>query len=620
MDISEDKIRILNDLEKNTVTIINGEAGTGKTFIGSLGGQKLLEGSKAWEKALYLTYSKLAKRQINYTIKKLSDAKHLNSDFIKKMEVMNYHSFWWHLINQYYCFLGFSSRPILSTKKELESFREEIFCQVPKKIIPKSFLTKKNTIDKRMEDKIKGVLSGLGALYYHFKARNFGKNAEDFIEADQFLEWCNDQIFVRNRAGFFSHDETVCWAHKLLLIHPNLKSLIREKYPVFIFDEFQDTDVAQWEIIKLISPKTVLVLTDPSQTIHIWRGADLKRINQLKEFCKKIDIYKKIGTYTLIIEHRSSRKMSEPKNIIFLPVGNDFDSEDAKDFNKIKFKTKSKCKNLSIDCYKKNKNIAVLCLTNKITDDVTKFFRTRQVFEDGNSIPPIRCSRYGADYSPFDKARSLILDILDRIEKRDTKEIRNYLANSIFKELFLIKLVRCGSRSKNDEPTKRWRLSGKLTTKFLENFGDGLIKLAIFIFHIGKILGYYCDGTILRILKKVGESIQQLGDNQWKSLFPIEKRSKIDSIILKYENAIAEYKNEKVSIMTVHQAKGQEFENVVIFWFSTIPWDKSEGVSWKTSDHEHANLFYTACTRARDKVFVITPKGFTPPWPPKNRQ
>ena len=113
MDISDDKIKILNDLEKNTVTIINGEAGTGKTFIGSLGGQKLLEGSKNWEKAIYLTYSKLAKRQIKYTIKKLCVENHLKEDFIKKMEVMNYHSFWWHLINKYFCFLGIPRKPIL---------------------------------------------------------------------------------------------------------------------------------------------------------------------------------------------------------------------------------------------------------------------------------------------------------------------------------------------------------------------------------------------------------------------------------------------------------------------------------------------------------------------------
>jgi len=143
-----------------------------------------------------------------------------------------------------------------------------------------------------------------------------------------------------------------------------------------------------------------------------------------------------------------------------------------------------------------------------------------------------------------------------------------------------------------------------------------LKKFVEYIEYIEDKVRFYCDGTILRIFKKVGESIKRLGDNQWRSLSTIEKRSKVDSVILQYENAIAEYQNEKVSIMTVHQAKGQEFENVVIFWFSTIPWDKSESYSWKTSDHEHANLFHTACTRARDKVFVITPKGFTPPWPP----
>ncbi|MCK5056601.1 MAG: ATP-dependent helicase [Candidatus Aminicenantes bacterium] len=609
MDISEDKIQILNDLDKNTVTIINGEAGTGKTLIGSLGGQKLLEDSKDWEKALYLTYSKLAKRQINYTIKKLRVENHLKADFIRKMEIMNYHSFWWHLINHHFCFLGIPRKPILSTKSELKSFREEIFCKVPKEIIPKSFLTKKNTINKNKETKIKEILSGLGALYHHFGATYFGKNAEDYIESRQFLKWSNDQILERNHTGYFSHDETVCWAHKLLKIHPNIRSIIREKYPVFIFDEFQDTDIAQWEIIKILKPKTIIVLADPAQTIHQWRGADPGRVNQFREFCQNCPEYIRVETRLLKTKHRSSKNMSAPENINFITVGDDFDSKDPIEFNKLKWNAKMKCKDIVIDI-KKNKNISVLCLTNKIADEVTSFFRTNKYKY------PISCSRYGADYSPFDKTRNLILEILDSIEKRGSSEIQYYLSNRVFQELFPIKLVKCSRRSRNAEPRKRWRLAGKLKTKLSENFGDGLLKLAIYISHIGKIVRCRCDLTVLRILKKLGESIQRLNTKQWKSLSPTEKRIKVDSVIMQYENAVAEYQNDEVSIMTVHQVKSQEFDNVIIFWFSTLAWNKSDGSRWNTCDQSHANLFHTACTRAKNNVFVLTPKGFTPPWPP----
>jgi hypothetical protein len=115
MEISADKLEILAELRPGVGIIIEGEAGTGKTMMGVLCGQKLLESTKPWQKALYVSFSKLAKRQISECIQELLDRGILAHDAANRMEVMNYHSLWWHLLTKYYSFLGISREPLLCT-------------------------------------------------------------------------------------------------------------------------------------------------------------------------------------------------------------------------------------------------------------------------------------------------------------------------------------------------------------------------------------------------------------------------------------------------------------------------------------------------------------------------
>lgn len=615
MIISEDKSKILNSLEKQTTVIIQGEAGTGKTLIGVLAGQKLLEGSKNWENVLYLTYSKLAKRQINKTIHRLLDEKLLNTEILKKMEVLNYHSLWWKLIMNYYGFLGISKKPMICTPNELKLFKNEMAYKVPKEIVPDYFLTRSRAFDKKKKDGFLKSLSGTCALYAQFGAEHFGRNADKFIGHYEFLEWSKNKIFERNRVGLFSHDETVCWAYRLLNEHPNILNLLREKYSIFIIDEFQDTDVAQWEIIKLIKPKTLIVFADSAQTIHHWRGADPKRICQLKNYCEVCGVYKKTKVEKLFIKHRTSRNMSDPKNIEWIEEREEFNPKNSGDFNKIKRYLKVKCKTIAMGLLEKKQNVAVMCLTNLISDDVTLFFRQKQELKNG-TLPNLKCARFGANYSPFEQTRELILNILHKVENEDDKGLQEYLSNGIFEALFFNELEKCSKRSHKEYLKEQWNESIALRELFLEDFGEALFKLGKFIVKIEKREEFYSDILSFWTLRRVVEALKRVGKKVWESFSIEEKRNKIESIILQYENAISGYRKDNLSIMTIHQAKAQEFDNVIIFWFSTIPWDKSEGIKWDMRDKEHINLFHTACTRAKNNVYVISPSGYSPSWPP----
>jgi len=89
MEISEDKKRILAEIEPGTAVIIEGEAGTGKTVMGVLCGQKLLNSVLPWQKVLYLTFSKLAKRQISECVDRMTHSGLLSAESAGRMEILN---------------------------------------------------------------------------------------------------------------------------------------------------------------------------------------------------------------------------------------------------------------------------------------------------------------------------------------------------------------------------------------------------------------------------------------------------------------------------------------------------------------------------------------------------
>src|SRR4030042_580619 len=151
MEISADKLEILAELRPGIGIIIGGEAGTGKTLMGVLCGQKLLESTKPWQKVLYLTFSKLAKRQISECIQELLDKGILAQDASDRMETMNYHSLWWHLLTKYSSFLGISQEPLLCTLSETEELARKAMGVMPAEVIPASFLRRDGKLNQRKE-------------------------------------------------------------------------------------------------------------------------------------------------------------------------------------------------------------------------------------------------------------------------------------------------------------------------------------------------------------------------------------------------------------------------------------------------------------------------------------
>ena len=190
------------------------------------------------------------------------------------------------------------------------------------------------------------------------------------------------------------------------------------------------------------------------------------------------------------------------------------------------------------------------------------------------------------------------------------------LANDFLLDVIPVRLPKVKSTSRG-ENRQRWERAGTATSVFYDNFGKGLIGVVNFITETARSKQCYCDRLLTSCLRYLGGSVRRIGKLSWDRLTIEEMRRHIDAMVLQYENATAHIIHEcKISVMTVHQSKGREFETVIVPWFSTAKWDERDSFSWDTSDGEVVNIFHTACTRAKEKVIIIAPKGSEAQWPP----
>jgi len=77
------------------------------------------------------------------------------------------------------------------------------------------------------------------------------------------------------RDGIIDHDDVLYFAFRILDEHPNLRGFLSAKFPYLLIDEFQDTNPVQTQVVKWlgVAGSTVGVIGDPEQSIYRFQGA-----------------------------------------------------------------------------------------------------------------------------------------------------------------------------------------------------------------------------------------------------------------------------------------------------------------------------------------------------------
>ena len=105
--------------------------------------------------------------------------------------------------------------------------------------------------------------------------------------------------------GYLDFSDLIQYSILLLKKRPAILQKYKNKYKYILIDEFQDTDLSQYEFIKLISsPKNnITVVGDDDQSIYKFRGASISNILKFKED------YPQAKDITLTINYRSSQNI-----------------------------------------------------------------------------------------------------------------------------------------------------------------------------------------------------------------------------------------------------------------------------------------------------------------------
>lgn len=137
------------------------------------------------------------------------------------------------------------------------------------------------------------------------------------IGVDAFRHVCNEVSIAKQERGHITYDDMILSVKHALDIEKNRNELIQhlnEKFKAVFIDEFQDTDKDQYTIFNTLFGATSILfyIGDPKQSIYGWRKADMSTYFKAKEEVS-------VPPHSMNINHRSNEAFIDAMNEFFQP-------------------------------------------------------------------------------------------------------------------------------------------------------------------------------------------------------------------------------------------------------------------------------------------------------------
>ncbi len=471
----------------------------------------------------------------------------------------------------------------------------------------------KEQIDALSNKDLEKLILSSPSIFDLFNEENLKKNKEEpnhpLIEklkpilneaSDPFILFCRIAKKVqmkldKNKQGPNILLETMVNA----LSKPNFKKSVSDKFSVVIIDEFQDTDPIQWKIFSSLSPKLLMVVGDPKQSIYAFRGADLQTfLNAKKEFS---EIYKLSSNYRsdpLLIE--SVNKLFNIPNLFTLTNDNSgfsYEPLQAK-------KTPSG---------KLNEEKVEFILSLSDEEESSYSFIAKEIQRlDGNFTFAVLVKDRFEAFRLTAYLQNLGMSV-------STTSTANITEGDAFS--FLVLLSKLIKSPKNQSLAKEflfhpfihWDLEKIKLGLENSDFRFALTKL-IDLSKLYKEEGY--PALLTEIINMIDiEKIEDYADfiqicglileNKPESLHKfLEKLSILDADDHGYLKRKPLFDKSKIVIMTSHMSKGLEFD--VVFALGTSHKSAPSPINpIMSQDLEKLRLFYVAATRAKEKMYIF---------------
>ena len=162
------------------------------------------------------------------------------------------------------------------------------------------------------------------ASWHISNAKNFGFDPESYRtegRADELDDICDVYTAYEaelKKCNAFDYDDLLLKAYQLLKTDEDAKAYYQNKFKYIHVDEFQDTNVIQYRLVRILGGlwRNIFVVGDEDQCIYGWRGANFENINDfIRDF--NCTVYKLeqnyrstkavLGVANRLIAHNESR-------------------------------------------------------------------------------------------------------------------------------------------------------------------------------------------------------------------------------------------------------------------------------------------------------------------------
>jgi ATP-dependent DNA helicase UvrD/PcrA len=308
-------------------------AGTGKTTVLIHRIAHLIAAKKAKpSEILALTFTDKAAQEMESRVDKLVPYGFIDID------ILTFHAFGDRVLREHAIDLGL--RPdykVLSLAEQLVFFRENIF-EFPLKYY-KSLSDPTKNIDALIKMISRSQDEDVSPQEY-LKKGKVKKFSKEQIEAAKVYKKYQE---LKAEKGFVDFADQVGLILKLFRKRPKILKKYQQRYKYILVDEFQDTNYAQFQLLKLLAGKkaNLTVVGDDDQSIYKFRGAAISNILNFEK------VYKKCKRVVLTKNYRSSQVILDTARRLI--KYNDPDRLEIKSGINKKLKAVTKLKNKKVE-------------------------------------------------------------------------------------------------------------------------------------------------------------------------------------------------------------------------------------------------------------------------------
>ena len=433
--------------------------------------------------------------------------------------------------------------------------------------------------------------------------------------------------------GAMDFDDLLLKFYELLKNVPEALAKYQRKFKYILIDEYQDTNPAQYEIIKLLGAmhENVCVVGDDAQSIYSFRGATIENILQFQKDYDEVKVVKLEQNYrsTQSILHVANEiiknNKSQIEKILFTENA---EGEKIKlvrtmtDNDEGKFVADS-IQEQKLRNHYSNKDFAILYRTNAQS----------RAFEEALRRMGIAYTIYGGiSFYMRKEIKDIVAYLRIIVNPKDEealKRIINYPGRGIGKTT-IDKLV----LSANENNISMWEVlekanefgfrAGTFTAirdfvTMIKSFASMLTKQNAYevAVHVGKQTGLVKElfndkstegvaryENIQELLNSIKEWIES-PDNEDGELVDKSLGSYLQQITLLTDADEKDPDADTVKLMTIHAAKGLEFSCVFAAGLEEMLFPNAMSINTREELEEERRLFYVAITRAKKALGYI---------------